>query len=464
MLLYQEVQGMCSNLNNLKKSTKRNTISRFKKEWIKIMALSGLYNKKMETYSINNIELTNYGMKCDIFIVPPLTFDKLKEVRYMIEENLNCTITLNHAKSSVWINSKFIFNLNLKKEFIPVKKDNPYEIYIGNDFSGEPIFADLRKYPHVLITGTTRSGKSKMTDCIITNLITSCNPKDVNLYLCQIAKYDLCLYENLEHTKAFADTLSKTLVVLRYIVEKEIPKRSKIIKPYRQKAILDNIYEYNNLENVKEKIPMIFVIFDEMASLFDKKGDDNLIKKMKEKIEGYIHAIVQYGASLSVYILSSIQRPTHELLPPFVKAMSNTLISLKQSNSKSSEVATDDSKLAVGLPQRQFVYNLDTWDCGIVPLVNNKKIYEFIKPFLNPNHSTLFEDLAEDLQVEDIPKSKVKIKNEYNYDKLNNSIENNVKKIKDYVPYEDNKGKNIVKDSPSLLNTSKPIKKGRIKL
>ncbi|MEX0084141.1 FtsK/SpoIIIE domain-containing protein [Clostridium butyricum] len=453
MLLYQEIKEVCNNLGKEKESYKRNVISKFKKQWVHIMAYSGLYNKGCETYSLNNVMLTEYGIKCDIFIVPPLTFDKLNDTRYMLEENLNCSILFYHAKSSVWVNCKFIFNQNLKKEFIPIKQNNPYELYICNDFSGEPKFTDMRKYPHLLVTGTTRSGKSKLTDCILTNLVVNCSSKDVNLYLCQIAKYDLCLYEQLEHTRAFADTLDKTLIILQYIVEKEIPERSKVIKPYRQKAILDNISEYNELKSTKDKYPMILIVFDEMSSLFDKKGNNMEITRMKEKIEGYIQAITQYGASLSVYIISSVQRPTANLLPPFIKAMSNTLISLKQANSKSSEVATDDSKLAIGLPQRQLVYNLDEWEYGIVPLVNNKKIYEYIKPYIKP-HKTIFDEII----VKPEGKSR-KILNK------SEEIAKNVKKIDNYIPYnEQNSSVKVIDMTKLPIKTQKPLKKGRREL
>ena len=461
MLFYQEVQEVCKNIDNIKKTKKIKIINKFKKKWIEIMALSNLFNKKFQTFSLNYIEITDYGFKSDIYIVPPLTFDKLDNYRNMIEENMNCLLTFEHKKSSVWINCKFIYNQNKDRIFKPINQPSPYKLYICNDFSGEPVFADMRKYSHILISGTTRSGKSKLTDCLLTNLVYNCDPKDVNLYLCQVAKYDLCLYEDLEHTKAFADTLDKTLTIMKYIVETEMPNRANIIKPYRQKAILDNMYEYNELKTTKEKYPMILVVFDEMASLFDKKGNSNAVKNVKEQIESYIQSITQYGASLSVYILSSIQRPTANLLPPFIKAMSNTLISLKQANSKSSEVATDDSKLAVGLPQRQLVYNLDEWNYGIVPLVNTKDIYQYIKPNIKPNHKTLFDEIkSEDSQY--IKKSKVKIQNEYDYSKLDYNIQQNINKIKGYVPYQDYKGLTVIDKTNLSSKTNKP--KGRVKL
>lgn len=469
MLLYQEIKQICENISNnkeVKKSKINSILSRFKNEWKDIMVEANLYNKKFDTYSINNIQFKPYGIYCQIYIVPPLTYNKLNSFLDMIEENLNCCIIFNHIKRSKWINTKFIFNKKDKLEFNVIKQNSPYIIYLGNDYSGEPVFADLRKYPHILVSGTTRSGKSKLTDCILTNLIHNCSKNDLELYLFQVSKNDLILYEDCIHTRCFADNLFKALYVLEYIQNEVIPQRNEIIKPYRKKAILDNVYEYNNLKTTKEKLPMILLCFDEMASIFNTKGDDKDTKKIKEQIVRCIQNIAQYGGSLSIFLLSSIQRPTVDMMPSFIKSMSNTIISLRQANSKSSEVATDDSNLALDLKQREFVYKLDNWDYGLVPLVNNKTIYNIIKPKLDPNHKKLFDDVKYvniNEKMNKINKNKQKIENNSHFNKnKDEQIEENVAKIKDFVPYEPINDNVIVIDKTKIpIKTSKS--KGMIK-
>lgn len=467
MLLEQQIKAICIDITNnkaIKDSKKVSAINKFKNEWMDIMTLSGLYNKFCYTYSLNKLKFTSYGLSGQIYIVPPLTFDKLDSNRDMIEENLGCCIIFNHPRASKWINVKFIFNQNSNKEFEIVKEKSPYIVYLSNDYSGTPIMADLRKYPHLLVTGTTRSGKSKMADCTLTNLIANCSPDDLQLFLCQVAKSDLCLYEDIIHTRAFADNLEKTATVLKYIKDVIMPERINKIKPYRKKAILDNVYEYNELKKNIDKVPTILICFDEMASLFQTKGNNKEEKAIKEEISGYIESIAQYGASLSIFLYSSVQRPTMDMLPPFIKAMSNIIISLRQANSKSSEVATDNGNLALGLKQREFVYKLDDWDYGLVPLVNNKKIYEYIKPYIKPNHRTLFDDLAK-LQHRDGVKSdgKVSLVELGTHIKTENEIlEENISKINDFVPYESHSGMKII-DKTKLLNDSKKSK-GMVKI
>lgn len=441
MQLSDKVKEICKDIINnkqVKQSKKNKIINDFKEEWGNIMFLSNLYNKYFDTYSLNNIEFKEYGIKSDIYIVPPLTYNSLEEKRVMLEENLNCSIIFNHTKSSKWINSRFIFNQNKNKKFEIIKTKSCYDIYIGNDYSGNPIISDIRKYSHILVSGTTRSGKSKLTDCILSNLIINNKPQDLKLILIQVAKSDLCLYEDLEHTMAFADDLEKTRIVLKHIVETIIPDRDNRIRPYRKRAMLDNAYEYNILKKGIDSMPMILIVFDEMASLFDTKGNSKYVIDLKLEIEGYIQAIAQYGASNSVFLLSSVQRPTANLLPSFIKAMSNINISFKQANRKSSEVATDDSNIALGLKQREFVYNFDKWDYGIVPLISNQEIYKLIKPYLKPNHRTLFDDLQKMNNRDGIKKHKSLINIGTHFKTEDEILEENIKKIKNYVPYDQN--------------------------
>ena len=467
MLIYQQIKQICEDISNnkqIKKSKMNSVLSHFKNEWKNIMVEANLYNKKFDTYSLNNVEFKPYGISCQIYIVPPLTYDKLDSFLNMIEENLNCCIIFNHSKHSKWINAKFIYNQKDNVAFSTIEESSPYKIYLGNDYSGEPIFSDLRKYPHILISGTTRSGKSKLTDCILTNLIHNCSEKELELYLFQIAKNDLILYEDCIQTKYFSDALDKTIFALEYIQNTIIPQRNEIIKPYRKKAILDNIYEYNNLKTTKDKIPMILLCFDEMASIFNTKGDENFVKQQKEQIVRYIQNIAQYGGSLSIYLLSSIQRPTVDMMPSFIKSMSNTIISFKQANSKSSEVATDDAKLALDLKQREFVYKLDNWNYGLVPFVNNKEIYDIIKSKLNPNHKTLFDNIIDMSKISNkIQKNKKKIKNNFsNFKNIDKLIQENISKINNFIPYESYEGMNII-DKTKISN--KTLKsKGMVKV
>lgn len=436
-------------------------IAQFQNKWINIMSNLGKFNKLKQTYSLNNIEKTSYGFKVDILIVDGLRYKDLEETKDTIEDNYGCMCVFNKNKRSNIVYADFIFSEPNKDKYTPILNLKPWEVYLGNSYSGEPIIIDMIKYPHILITGGTRSGKSKMTDCIITGLICNCSIEELELYLSQVAKSDLILYEDVKQCRAFADTLEKTSTMLQHL-DNKMNDRDKLIRPFRKKAMADNYQDYNKI-NKNNPLSTVYVVFDEMSSLFQTKGDCADIKSLKEEIVRLIRRIAQFGASLGVFLICSLQRPTVDNLDPFIKSQSTCIISFRQNNSKSSEVATDDSTMALGLEQREFVYKTNISNYGIVPLVDNKKIYSFIKPSLQPNHRTIFIDLKK-LKNTKVSKEKIeeKPKETPTFDKVNNkSPQISTSKIPNYVPYKDNKGLAIKEEPRIPINTKKPIKGGK---
>ena len=467
MQLFDEIRNVCTNIREEKKVSysKINSITqKFKDEWIRIMAYSGLYNKMHKTYSLNNIEFKSFGIRCDIYIVAPLTYDTLEKNLDMLQENLDCLIVFNHKKARKWVNVRFIYNECDTKQFEVIPLKEPYQLYVGNDYSGLPILVDLKDYPHLLISGGTRSGKSKMEDCIITTSVCSFKPEELQLYLCQAAKSDLVLYEDLIHTRAFADDLEKIKLVLTYITGTVMPERDKMIRPYRKKALADNYHDFNKLKKT-QKIPTTLIIFDEMSSLYQINGEGGDERQLKQDITELIDRIAQYGASLGCFLISSVQRPTAKNLSSFVKSQSTSNISFKQNNAKSAEVATDNSKLPLGLKQREFVYHLDNWDYGIVPWINNKVVYEAIKPYLNDKHRTLFDDLKKMKHRNGVKKGKkVDMENVgVHFETAEEVLNKNISKINNFVPYETHTGCKIIDETKLSKKTEKPKKKGRIK-
>lgn len=426
----------------------------FKNKWISIMANTGKFNKMKDTFSLNNVEKTEYGFKALILIVDGLRYAELEEIKDVIEDNYGCMCIFNKSKRTNLINADFIFEGASKEEYRLIIDLKPWEVYLGNTYSKEPIVVDLIKYPHILITGGTRSGKSKMTDCIITNLICNCSIEELELYLIQVAKSDLILYEDVKQCRGFADNLNKAIKLLKHI-ENKMTERDKYIRPFRKKAEADNYIDYNK---IKKNQPMstVYVIFDETSSLFNTTGDTNDVKKLKDEIVSYMKKIAQYGAGLGIFLLCSLQRPDAKNLDPFIKSQSTCNISFRQNNSKSSEIATGDTTIAVGLEQREFVYNTILNNYGVVPLVNNKKIYELIKPYLQPGHRTIFEDEKKLNNIKsggkekvDVPKTEIPV-----FDKVTPQV------IKS-EPYEPYKGLAIIEEPRTPIKTEKPKKGGR---
>lgn len=436
--------------------SKNRELIKFEEKWINIMANTGVYNKEKQTFSLNELEKTEYGFKSKILIVDGLRYQELESVKEHIEDAFGCMVVFNKFKRSRIVYSEFIFKTPKGIKFNPLSKIEPFEIYLGNSYNGEPILVDMIKYPHVLITGGTRSGKSKMTDCILTNLIKNCNEMDLELYLIQVAKSDLILYEDAIQCRAFADNLDKTLKVLEHIKNK-MSERDKLIRPYRKVAKADNYRDYNSINSLS-KLSTVIVAFDEMSSLFQENSD----KDIKKKIVELIREIAQYGAGLGIFLLCSLQRPTADNLDPFIKSQSTCIVSFRQNNSKSSEVAIDDGSIALGLEQREFIYKTNNYNYGLVPLVDNKKIYIFIKDKLKPGHRNLFRDLKKINLSLNKSKERVITPVEFiNTVKTKEDIlKENVAKIPNYVPYDSYENLKVIDKSKIPINTEKP-KRGK---
>ena len=117
----------------------------------------------------------------------------------------------------------------------------------------------------------------------------------------------------------------------------------------------------------------------------------------------------------------------------------NTFISFRQNNSVSSQVAIDDSKVALGLEARQFVYRLASKDVeyGIVPWVKDTELQKILKKYKKP-HRTLFDDLEKLNHRYGIKKHKELIEVGTHFKTEQEILEENIKKINNYVPYDQN--------------------------
>lgn len=358
-------------------------------QWIDTMVNCGCFNEFNQTYGLNFTEKTIYGFKSELFLTTGLKFVKLKDLKEEIQDALGCLIVLQRVKRERVVKIDFVFDLqeSLKYKVVaPLNKKENHErtVYLGNSYSGDPIFADMTTLPHILISGGTRSGKTKMEDCIITNLVSNYTPEQLELNLFQPAKSDLEPYADLAHCNIFADTIISIREGLASIIE-IMNERTMKIRPMHRSFNGDNYIDYNK-RNPKDKMKTIYCIFDEMSTLYESStGDPKPVKDAKSLINLMIRRIAQYGAALGVFLICSLQRPTKDNLDPFVKSQSTILISFRQNNAMSSIVAFDDAEIALKLQPREFAYRIGNFESyGLVPWINADDIKEHVSKYLIP--------------------------------------------------------------------------------
>lgn len=393
------IKKICNKVNNKLNKIKEditlnNEINCLINEWKDIMYELGLHTNTYNTYTLLNIEKKPYGYHCNIYATKGLDLEELEKAKPYIETGLGCIFLFYTKKGKKVAEAKFItegFGGD-KIKYVP-PKTSPFELYLGNSVDGIPVIISVKDVSHFLLSGSNGSGKSRMLDCMITTLIYNCDETELELYLAQIAKNDLVIYEDAKCCRAFCETLSEVEIMLEHIMIK-MDERSKLIKPMRKDFKGSDVSDYNKIHSDR-KLSACWIIFDEIASIMDKTGDDKDTTKQKSKITKMIEEIARIGRALGIFIGVCLQRPTAQMLSPTVKSQTNLKISFAQNNIKSSEVATDDPHIAIGLDDRVAVYSCRArgFDFVKTPFINDKIIEQYIKPKSQRGHRNLFTDL-----------------------------------------------------------------------
>jgi DNA segregation ATPase FtsK/SpoIIIE, S-DNA-T family len=197
------------------------------------------------------------------------------------------------------------------------KKEIKLPIALGKSISGMPIVGDLTSMPHLLIAGTTGSGKSVCINTIIVSLLYKLNPDLCKFILIDPKMLELSTYEGIPHllTPVITDA-KKATSALAWTV-KEMNSRYKLMS----KVGVRNIDGYNAKH--KLKMPYIVVVVDEMSDLMLVAG---------KEIENYIQKLSQMARAAGIHIIMATQRPSVDVITGTIKANFPTRISFQVSS------------------------------------------------------------------------------------------------------------------------------------
>ena len=197
------------------------------------------------------------------------------------------------------------------------KKDVKLPIALGKSISGMPIVGDLTSMPHLLIAGTTGSGKSVCINTIIVSLLYKLNPDLCKFILIDPKMLELSTYEGIPHllTPVITDA-KKATSALAWTV-KEMNSRYKLMS----KVGVRNIDGYNAKH--KLKMPYIVVVVDEMS---------DLMLVADKEIENYIQKLSQMARAAGIHIIMATQRPSVDVITGTIKANFPTRVSFQVSS------------------------------------------------------------------------------------------------------------------------------------
>ncbi|MEK7672621.1 MAG: DNA translocase FtsK 4TM domain-containing protein [Patescibacteria group bacterium] len=177
---------------------------------------------------------------------------------------------------------------------------------LGRDVAGKPIIANLELMPHLLIAGSTGSGKSVAMNAFLTALLYQNSPKDLKFILIDPKRVELNSYNSIPHLLSpVVQDPEKAAIALRWVV-------SEMTRRYTELALckVRNIREYNDLPDIN-KLPRIIVVIDELADLMMVAG---------KEVEASICRIAQMARAVGIHLIIATQRPSVDVITGLIKA------------------------------------------------------------------------------------------------------------------------------------------------
>jgi len=178
-------------------------------------------------------------------------------------------------------------------------------ICIGKDISGNIEVIDLSKTPHLLVAGTTGSGKSVFINTLLASLLYKFSPSELRLILIDPKMLELSVYNDIAHLLTPVVTEPKKAIIALKWVCKEMERRYSMMNEESTR----NLEGYNNKSS--EKLPYIVVFIDEMADLMMTAG---------KEVEHYVQRLAQMARACGIHLVMATQRPSVDIITGSIKA------------------------------------------------------------------------------------------------------------------------------------------------
>jgi S-DNA-T family DNA segregation ATPase FtsK/SpoIIIE len=210
------------------------------------------------------------------------------------------------------------------------KAQSPLTMILGKDIVGQPFVTDLRKLPHLLIAGTTGSGKSVGLNAMILSLLYKNSPDNLKLIMIDPKMLEFSMYDDIPHLLTPVITKpTEAITALANMVE-EMESRYKLMAKSKTKTI--EKYNEKIEKEGGEKFPYIVVIIDELADLMMAGGKD---------CELSIARIAQKARAAGIHLIVATQRPSVDVVTGLIKANLPSRISYKVGQKVDSKIILD---------------------------------------------------------------------------------------------------------------------------
>ncbi len=284
------------------------------------------------------------------------------------------------------------------------ESDKKLLLALGEDVNGDYVFEDLAKMPHLLVAGTTGSGKSVTINCILLSLLYKNSPEELKLILVDPKRVELSLYSGIPHL--LSDVIvenGKVINALKWATS-EMERRYKLlqengvrdIESYKNKMASGEKHTFTDPNTGKqvtqdmENLPAIVIVIDELSDLMASNG---------KEVEASIVRIAQMSRAVGIHLIISTQRPSIEVITGLIKANLPTRIALKVNSNIDSRTIIDrpgaeklignGDLLFVG-PQNSNAIRLQS------PFVQEKEVQKVVRFIKRQAESTGIYSIDED--------------------------------------------------------------------
>ena len=211
------------------------------------------------------------------------------------------------------------------------KSSSPLSVALGKDIVGKPFITDIKKLPHLLIAGTTGSGKSVGINAMILSLLYRNDPDQLKLMLIDPKMLEFSIYNDIPHLITPVITEPKKAIAALANMVGEMERRYKLMAENRTKNI-DNYNEKVKADRSAEPFPFIVVVIDELADLMMNGG---------KEVEYSIARLAQMARASGIHLIVATQRPSVDVVTGLIKANLPSRLSYRVGQRIDSKVILD---------------------------------------------------------------------------------------------------------------------------
>jgi len=210
------------------------------------------------------------------------------------------------------------------------KSAGPLMVWLGKDISGKAVYTDLTRLPHLLIAGTTGSGKSGCVNCLVSSVLLRSTPEQVRMIMIDPKKVELSHYDRIPHLLVPVVTNMKEAAGVLHNVAKEMEDRYELMELEHARSLAE--MNKARARRGERPVPYILIVIDELA---------DLMMVSPQEVEDHVIRLAQKSRAVGIHLVVATQRPSADVITGMIKANIPSRIAFAVSSQTDSRVILD---------------------------------------------------------------------------------------------------------------------------